>query len=70
MVYRNLIGKRIGLTGTDKICADIQEFFYELTYEKVRVVEDIYLRYKDFDGCEYYWLGTEKSASTMVYLKA
>ncbi len=67
MVYRNLIGKRIGLTGTDKICADIQEFFYELTYEKVRVVEDdISIDLRDFDGCDVLLVGTEKSASTMA----
>lgn len=35
MNYRDLLGKEIGIIGSEKICKDIQEFFNELTYKTV-----------------------------------
>ena len=63
MVYRDLIGKQIGLIGTDKICSDIQEFFSELSYEQVRVVEDDVITVANlskFEKCDVLVVAVEK----------
>lgn len=61
MVYRNLLEKQIGIIGTDKICADIQEFFCELMYRQVILTENITSEeLKKFEGCDVLIIGLER----------
>lgn len=61
MVYRNLFGKQIGLIGTDKICADIQEFFCELTYKQVIITDDVTSqKMKRMEECDVIFIGLER----------
>ena len=52
MNYRDLRKKRIGLIGSEKICKDIEEFFCELTYEKIIYETEITVESLDkFEEC-------------------
>lgn len=71
MVYRNLFEKKIGLIGTSKICADIQEFFCELMYKQIIVTENITSReLKNFKDCEILIIGLEKENINSEVLKS
>lgn len=62
MVYRNLLKKQIGLIGTDKICADLQEFFNELTYKQIVLSENITSEeVRRFEGCDVVLIGLENA---------
>lgn len=60
-VYRDLLGKRIGLVGSEKICADLQEFFCELHFAQVLTAEEITDReVSAIEGCDYVLVGEER----------
>lgn len=64
MLYRDLIGKQIWLIGEQKICSDVQEFFSELTYERVEIVENNDEITEEtllaLSGCDVLLLGVER----------
>lgn len=70
MVYRDLLNKKIGLVGTSKICADLQEFFNELNYVQVEVVDnEVLTEINDikFSNCEVLIIGKEKDEILPVF---
>lgn len=70
MVYRNLLKKRIGLVGTEKICADIQEFFCELSYKQIIISDECTSEeLAQLDECEVLLIGLENERIDLEVLE-
>ena len=70
MIYRKLMKKRIGLLGSEKICADLKEFFNELQFEKILISEKVTLSDMDaFTECDCILVGEEYDALDASIIK-